>query len=395
MNDSIFHPNEWQDWLSKYEDRNVTDLALEFSKRKDLPLPQLLTQIKGRQTAKFKLPTWYQHNEIVYPDSLALEQCSGEIAAKFKAEYFKANNILDLTGGLGVDTWAFSLNSKRVHYNEPDLHRMNSAKHNLNILKCDNIIFSNQTAENYLINTNENFDLIYLDPSRRIQGKKVFLLKDLQPDILELKNKLSQLSKNIVVKVGPMLDIQQAIRDLKTIKQIIIVSVKNECKELLINLDYDNEKSTQIHAVELHGDKQYLFSFSFEEERSSDLKIGSINDWIYDPFASIIKSGGFKVLTHRFNINALHPNTHLYTSNSKVDEFPGRIFKVEEVLPYDLKNLKKQMQGKRATLLFRNFPDKAEDVTKKLNIPADEFHYLLFVTNNLGEKKVISCLRII
>jgi hypothetical protein len=392
---NLLSENKWKTLIADNEHRNVSELALEWSKKADFPLQLMLNQIKGRQIAKTKLPTWYQNSQIIYPDSVALEQCSGEIAAKYKASLFSGNRLLDLTGGLGVDSWAFSKQFASSIYNEINEERYTVAKYNFEQLDCRNIEFFNQKAEELVQDPSVGiFDVIYIDPSRRMEGKRAFRLADLEPNILELRSSLLQKSKIVVIKAAPMLDIHEAIKDLEGLEKIIVLSVKNECKELLLILSHNQLKSPKISCVELHDNTTSIFDFTFEEEASLPLKTGPILDYIYDPYASITKAGAFKTLTDRFEMNCIHPNSHLYTSTSENLTFPGRMFKVTDIRSYHINELKNDYKQKKATMIFRNFSTTPDEVIKKLKLKSSEKDYLFFTTDYQNKKVVIVTERI-
>jgi 16S rRNA G966 N2-methylase RsmD len=392
---NLLSEKKWKTLIADNEHRNVSELALEWSKKADFPLQMILNQVKGRQIAKSKLPTWYQNSQIIYPDSLALEQCSGEIAAKYKASLFSGNRLLDLTGGLGVDSWAFSKQFASSIYNEINEERYTVAKHNFEQLDCRNIEFFNQKAEELVQDPSVGiFDVIYIDPSRRMEGKRAFRLADLEPNILELRSLLLQKSKIVVIKAAPMLDIHEAIKDLVGLEKIIVISVKNECKELLLILSHNQLKSPKISCVELHDNTTSIFDFTFEEEASLPLKTGPILDYIYDPYASITKAVAFKTLTDRFDMNSIHPNSHLYTSTSENLTFPGRMFKVTDIRSYHINELKNDYKQKKATMIFRNFSTTPDEVIKKLKLKSSEKDYLFFTTDYQNKKVVIVTERI-
>ena len=392
---NLLSENKWKTLIAENEHRNVSVLALEWSKKADFPLQIILNQVKGRQIAKSKLPSWYQNSQIIYPDSIALEQCSGEIAAKYKASLFSGNRLLDLTGGLGVDSWAFSKQFASSIYNEINEERFVVAKHNLEALNCKNIAFYNQKAEELIQDHSIGiFDVIYIDPSRRIEGKRAFRLADLEPNILELRNSLLKKSKVVVIKAAPMLDIHEAMKDLEGVEKIIVISVKNECKELLLILSNNQITTPKISCVELHDKATSIFDFNYEEEASLPLKTGPILDYLYDPYASLTKAGAFKTLTERFDMNCIHPNSHLYTSTSENLTFPGRMFKVTAVRSFQINELKNDYKQRKATMVFRNFSTTPDEVMKKLKLKSSEKDYLFFTTDHQNKKVVIVTERI-
>ncbi len=383
--------------LAEHETQDPAKLALKWAGKKDFPSQFLLTQIKARQKAKLKIPTWYSCKSIVYPDSTALEQCSSEVTAKIKAVGCDDLKVVDLTGGLGIDSWAFSTKAKNVLYVEPILDRYELAQHNFKELGITNVNFLNSTAENAVNQFTDNeFDVVYLDPSRRdLHQRRAFRLADLQPNVLEMLPELLRIGKRILIKVGPMLDIHEAIKDFNGVEKIGIVSVKDECKELLFHIEQKNNSLNPIiECFEFQKNDPIRFSCLLDDEKKSELKIGPVSNYIYDPFASIIKAGAFKTLSNKFDVCALHANTHVYTTNNLIEDFPGKIYKIETILNYDLKKIKSSITNDEATLIFRNFPVKSEEVIKKLKFKSSSNTFLFFVTSHDKSTAVILCSKV-
>lgn len=391
--DLINNP-EIRQLLAAHENDDPAKLALKWAGKTEIPSNFLLTQIKARQKAKWKIPTWYNCKSIVYPDSTALEQCSSEVTAKIKAVGYDDLKVVDLTGGLGIDSWALSKKAKSILYVEPILERYELAQHNFKALGITNVNFLNSTAENAVNQLADNeFDAVYLDPSRRDQHqRRAFRLADLQPNVLEMLPELLRIGKNVLIKVGPMLDIQEAIKDFKGAEKIGIVSVKDECKELLFHIGRENNSlNPMIECFEFQKTEPIKFSFLLDDEKNTELKIGAVSNYIYDPYAAIIKAGAFKTLSNKFDVCSLHANTHVYTSNNLIEDFPGKIYKVESILNYDLKKIKSLITNDEATLIFRNFPMKSEDVIKKIKLKSSNNTFLFFVTLHDKSTAVILC----
>jgi precorrin-6B methylase 2 len=383
--------------LAEHETQDPAKLALKWAGKTEIPATFLLTQIKARQKAKSKIPSWYNCKSIVYPDQTALEQCSSEVTAKIKAVGCDDLKVIDLTGGLGIDSWAFSTKAKSVLYVEPILERYELAQHNFKKLGITNVNFLNSTAENAVNQFADNeFDVVYLDPSRRDQHqRRAFRLADLQPNVLEMLPELLRIGKKILIKVGPMLDIHEAIKDFNGVEKIGIVSVKDECKELLFHIGQsNNSQNPKIECFEFQKTEPIKFSFLLDDEKNSELKIGAISNYIYDPYAAIIKAGAFKTLSNKFDVCALHANTHVYSSHNLIEDFPGKIYKIETILNYDLKQIKSSIMNDEATLIFRNFPVKSEDVIKKLKLKSSNNTYLFFVTMHDKSTAVILCSKV-
>lgn len=383
-----FNPADWTGWVQEHEGEDIHNLALRYA-GKLLPLQALLAQVKGRQTARIKLPTWYAHPTIWYPDTLITEQSSSEAAALLKAEKLKGQRVADLTGGLGVDSQAFSRYASSVFYSEPDRRRCEAARWNFNELQCGNIHIMQADAETILeTGLVQGLDTIYLDPSRRnVGGKKVFLLSDLQPDILLLKERLLQQSENVIIKLSPMMDIKDLLRLLPDTVAIDIIAWRRECRELVVHLG----KGKKTPRIQCHhaGSGESTFAYSFEEEEQCTMTLSEPREWLYEPNAAVRKSGAWKTLCKHYGVSALHPNTHLFTSSAELSGFPGRKFRLLDVLPYRKDTLKEKLKGRAVQQVFYNFPEEAGTVIKRMNLASGEPFYLFYVTTKQGSPGIL------
>ncbi len=389
-----FKPEDWTDWVLEHENEDIASLTLRYSHKKDLPAAALISQVKGRQTARKKIPTWYAQQQILYPDSLIIEQCSSEVTARMKATFARGKIIADLTGGLGIDSWAFSLQAKIVFYIEPDENRCRAAIQNFSVLGRENIHAKCSDAIKAL---EEGFpekpDIIYLDPSRRSPGgKKIFRLEDSEPDVLLLKEKLLQSAGEVLIKLAPMLDISEGLRQLPETRRIDVIAWKGECRELLFHLRAEKGK-TKIYCLEAE-ESWPEYAFDPLEELQLSLPVSQAKNYIFEPGASVRKAGCRKSICRDFGISAIHPNTQLYTGDHLLPKFPGRTFKLLSVLAYDKKTIRETLQGRAAQLVFYNFPGKPEAVARDLKIPSGEPLYLFFVTIQNGHAAVLFCERL-
>lgn len=379
------------------EDADIRSLALKL--RKDAFTAEetdfILMQIAGRQTAKQKIPSWYINDEIIYPIHLSLEQASSEITAKYKASLIseKMNTLVDLTGGIGVDFSFLSSQFQDAVYVEQDATLCETAKYNFAQLKLTNVTVRNDRAENYLSKL-DSVDLIYLDPSRRSNsGQKVVRIEDCSPNLNLLKNELISKSQAVWVKYSPMLDISRALDQLEYVSEVHIVSVNNECKELLFLLN-NAEETVRLVAVNLRADnKHQQLSFTFKEEAEAKPSYTEkIFKYLYEPNASILKAGAFKTVAHRFNMDKLHINSHLYTSDQLIPDFPGRTFEVSDYFVPNKQNIKNFITGtKKANISVRNFPISVAEIRHKTGLKEGGEIYL-FATTLADDKHVwISC----
>ncbi|MEO6036811.1 MAG: hypothetical protein ABIQ93_00270, partial [Saprospiraceae bacterium] len=265
-----------------------------------------------------------------------------------------------------------------------------AARHNFKVLEASNIACFQADAPDFLARAAESFDLLYLDPARRDgQQRKVFRLEDCQPNVLALQSTLLSRAPRVLVKTAPLLDLRLAVRQLGTVSHIWVVSVADECKEVLYLLERQAPPADElpITAVAL-GVNIQQFTFSWQEEQAAIAPLSAPQQYLYEPDAAILKAGAFRSFAQRFGLSKLHPNTHLYTSELLQEEVPGRKFRLQQVCRYDRKSVRAAVPGGRANLSTRNFPDSVEAVRRQLAL-ADGGDDYLFAVTTLGDKKQI------
>lgn len=377
MNKEILKP-EVQDFLKTNAKENAKDIALRKSPFTGISSSELTTQLESRQRAEKKLPLWFRTNGIYYPLSLSIEQASSEETALYKAGLIAENSsLIDLTGGIGVDSYYFSKKAKKVVHCEVNPELSEIAEHNAKVLQAKNIEFVRGDGIRFLSQQAKGaFHTIYLDPSRRVNTKKVFMLKDCEPNIIDLQEDLVKTASVVLVKAAPLLDITLALSELKHVKEVHVVSLKNECKELLFLLESGFDGLPLIKAVGLGEESCFEFQFSVNEEKQAAPTYSLPNRYLYDPNAALLKAGCFKLLSTRFAIQKLHPNTHLYTSKELLSDFPGRSFEIKETFEYPV--FKKMKRKWNANVIAKNFPLKVEQIRKKHKIKEGKLDYLFF-----------------
>ena len=367
-----------QDFLRANAKENAKNIALRKSPFSGISSSELATQLESRQRAEKKLPLWFETDGIYYPLSLSIEQASSEETALYKASLIEENStLIDLTGGIGIDSYYFSKKANRVVHCEikPELSEI--AQHNARVLQAKNIEFVLGDGLSFLNEqANGKFQTIYLDPSRRVNTKKVFMLKDCEPNIVDLQEELVKKASTVLVKAAPLLDITLALSELKYVKEVHVVSLKNECKEVLFLLEKNFNELPLIKAVGLGKDSFFEFDFSLNEERQAVATYSLPNRYLYDPDAALLKAGCFKLISERFAIQKLHANTHLYTSKDFLSDFPGRSFEIKETYEYPV--FKKMKKSWNANVISKNFPIKVEEVRKKHKIKEGNLDYLFF-----------------
>lgn len=363
---------EIQKYISENEAIDVQSLILQAEKIHGTPTTPIAHQITGRRKAKYKLPTWYRTPQIIYPPSLNLEQSSSEATAEYKKQYLlrhisKRVKAIDLTGGFGIDTYFFSKIFDHVDCVERNEELLAIAQHNHQQLGATNVSYHACDAEE-MISESAHWDFIYIDPSRRDeQAKKLVRLADIQPNVVELQTALLEKTDHILIKTSPLLDIQAALRELKFVKTVIVVSVDNECKELLFFISQNIESPATIETVNIFSPSQHqLFEFKLEEEADASVSFSDPLDFIYEPNASILKAGAFKSIAQKFPLTKLSKSTHLYTSSHWIGNFPGRSFKVVKLQP-DVIDFA-TIPHRQINVTTRNYPLSPEEIKKKYKL---------------------------
>ncbi|MBI6115148.1 class I SAM-dependent methyltransferase [Salegentibacter maritimus] len=392
MNRALLDP-EVQKFLRENLKKTPAELALRKSPFPQISSSELAQQLTGLQKAKKKLPNWFKETNIFYPPKVNIEQTSSEITANYKASLLNGECLIDLTGGLGIDDFYFAQNFKEVFHCEINLQLSKIAVHNLKQLGCKNIHFKNQNSIDFLQESNLKFDAIYADPSRRDNyGGKVFKLADCLPNIPENLNLLFSKSDVILIKTSPLLDLQAGISELKFVKEIHIIAVDNEVKELLWLLTKETTSSPKIKTLNFTKNKTEEFTGTFNSTKIG-ISYSQPQSFLYEPNAAIMKSGLFEELAVKTHISKLHPNSHLYTSDREIN-FPGRKFKIIDLQRYTPSSLKKKFKDYQANISLRNFPESVALLRKKFKIKDGGKNYVFFTTNINNDKIVLFCEKI-
>lgn len=371
--------------------------------------------IQAREKMKVKAPLWYANPSLVYPFSVSVEQGSSQTTALFKqkiiaglfaesapvAESTPCGLVTaDLTGGMGIDSFFISQIADTHYYFERNGELCRATEYNLGQLGAGNIKFANRdVTEDDCAALRElegtGIDLLYIDPARRTQqGGKAILLQDYEPNFIDLQERMFAVSRHILVKVSPMADIKLNLRYLPKTKAVYVLSVDNECKELLFLLDREhNGQEPIISCVDCNSRNGEMKTFSLtikEEEESVANYSNSIGKYIYEPNKAVLKGGGYKLVSTRFNCGKLAPSTHLYTSNEMTNDFPGKIFSVEEVIPFNKKTLKDVARRfPKADITARNFPLDTNSLKKLSGIKDGGEKHIFAVTLYNGDKILI------
>lgn len=399
-------------FIRQHRREDVCNLALQARRYPSVDMPAAITQISGWQIAKEKIPTWAGNENILYPAHLSLEQCSSEATARYKAEVIgnlletgrqhsekdntptSAGTFTDLTGGFGIDCAFLSSRFGHATYVERQETLCQIAAHNFPALGLNHISICHADSVRHLQEM-EPVDCIFIDPARRDgHGGKAVAIGDCEPDVAALEEQLLRKARHVLVKLSPMLDLTLAMNDLKHVRQAHIVSVGNECKELLLLLGQGESLPTDdipIHCVNFTSapaPQTLVFTRGQEKGRACPYT-SQLKSYLYEPNASVLKAGAFRSLSLLYKVEKLHPNSHLYTSDSLLPDFPGRKFRISSSCGFSKKEVKEMLAAeKKANLTVRNFPATVAELRKRLKLAEGGDTYL-FATTLADERKVL------
>ena len=383
-----------QAFIAAHLNDDMRKLSLQEKKYPGIDFRQAIVQIAGRQKIKDKIPSWYSRCELLLPSQLPLEQCSSESTARYKASLVKGDRLIDLTGGWGVDCAFMAEQFKQVLYFEQQPELCAIATHNFRQMGLS-YIETRAVESTQGITTLPLADCIYIDPARRdTQGKKTVLLSDCTPDITNIADVLLEKTKVLLVKLSPMLDITQALKELPKTSEVHVVSVDNECKELLFLLCKNGEAERKIYGVNLKKDgTQEVFCFTEPEESEAHCTYtDTVENYLYEPNTSLLKAGAFKVLAQRYRLKKLHRNSHIYTSVELQKDFPGRIFNCKSVFSPTKSNLKTYLSDiTKANITVRNFPATVAELRKKTKLKDGGEDYIFATTLSNNDSVFILC----
>lgn len=422
------------EFIQEYREKDTRQLALQSARFPDVDMPYALDQIKGWQTARRKLPTWAACDGIVYPPHLSMEQCSSEPTAQYKLnlamEWARrvdhASSMTDLTGGFGVDFSFTSCAFASATYVERNAQLCHMVEHNLPLLGIDNAKVVCADAVDYL-STLDMQTMIFLDPARRDQhGAKTVMLADCTPDVVQLLPQLLKKSRFTMLKLSPMLDWHKAVEDLQgTVREVHIVSVGGECKELLLVLSEEMESELKVFCADLEAGggsggsscssgsscsglssepsfpitpsspsahcNASLFVYAPSASSpapNSQLKTQN-SKFLHEPNASIMKAGCFDELAAAYGVSPVSRNSHLFLSAEPVDGFPGRSFSIERVTTLNKRELRQALAGiEKANIATRNFPLSVAELRKRLKLK-DGGDVYIFATTTAEDEHLL------
>ncbi len=367
-----------QQYINANLKSDLHSLLLKKSPFQEVSMSEIVQQIKGKKVAEKKFP-FLLKDGIVFPPNLNLEQASSETTANYKNQLLKGQTFVDLTAGFGIDAYFVSQNFQKTTLVEQNLELLKIVRHNWEILG-QKALFINDHLEDFLEQNQEKFNCVYLDPARRNAEKnKVFLLEDLSPNLLEIQKKLKNISNQILIKLSPLIDISYLISVLEHLSEIHIVAVKNEVKELLVLINHQStSQNVRIKTVNLET-QEPDFEFYFDEITNAKSEFSEPQNFLYIPNNALLKSGAFDLISEKFNLKKLHPNTHFYTSFEKIENFPGRILSVKKIESNQI------TKGEKFNLISKNYPLKPEEIKKKYKLKDGGNQYLIFTESINGK----------
>lgn len=380
MNKALLSPAVQQYILDNLH-ADVHKIMLGKSPFEGISARELAEQIDSKRRSEKKLPTWFATADIYYPPKLPIEQTSSETTAAYKSELIRGKCAIDLTGGFGVDSLYFSKVVDSLVHVEQNKELSEIAEHNLHKLGAHHITFINDDSLSFLRDYSGRFDTLYVDPSRRVENKKVFLLEDTEPNVVANLRLFFSKADRVVVKTSPMLDIQAGLRAFGgATEELHVVSLKNDCKELLWVLSPENKQETRIICSALGGDRELRFEFLLSNERSEVISTyANPSEYLYEPDVAVLKAGAFKTIASRFGLQKLGANTHLYTSGDHKDGFPGKVFKIISWVPYS--SFSREKKSGSCNVVSRNFPLSTDQLKKKHKLSDGGNDFLIFTTS--------------
>lgn len=382
-----------QEFINKNIGSEIKKLALQKNPFPETDWISILNQVASKSKSKTKLPTWFNCKNIVYPNKISIEQSSSEAAAEYKSSLVSGASLIDLSGGFGVDCYYFAKKINSIFHCEINSVLSQIVDHNFKQLNQTNIECFTGNGIEILQRTNQNYDWIYIDPSRRNDLKgKVFMLQDCLPNVPENLDLFFRFSNKILIKTAPLLDISAGLLELKNVKTIHIVAIENEVKELLWEIHKDYTGDLQIKTIAISKQNKVQFDFVYTKNQPQP-KYSSPQKYLYEPNNAIMKSGGFNQVGIFYELNKLHQHSHLFTNDTLIN-FPGRIFTIESVIDYTKQQIEQFLKNKQFNITVRNFPETVENIRKKWKIKEGGNQYCFFTTDLNNHKIVLICTKI-
>lgn len=384
-----------RDFIEEHLNDDTAELLLAAHRYQGIDVPFAVEQIEARKRLKTKLPEWYANADLIMGGRVPAEQCSSEVTARYKRSIIEGKSLCDMTGGMGVDFWYMSEGMQRAIYTERNERLCEIAKHNFAHLaantphglpsrgESEGEMFEGQRGSIEVrcgdgqILPIPSVDIIYLDPARRAgDGSRVYAMEDCEPNIVDWQDELLQHAKMVLVKLSPMVDLTDVLRKLKDVTDIYVIGVRNECKEVLVKRE-NHAGYVKVHCVDFLAERTIEFTFKLSDEMGITVSSDGVKRYLYEPDVTLMKAQAFGSICQRFPVSQLDIETHLMTSGDFIADFPGRIFEVEEQIPFSskvMKRLKKEIP--QANISARNFVMTAEELQKRSGIKVGGEVYL-------------------
>lgn len=358
----MIYPDDVWTFIEENQGQDSNNLALKLAKQNNDQKNFIIQQIIGKQKAKQKFPFLLKQAKFLYPSKRAIEQASSAITAEYKSKQLKGKRIADLSGGMGIDSYFFAQEFETVHYVEQNRELFETTKHNFQLQGVQNVSCYHSKAENFLQAQDATYDWLYIDPDRRKHDQRLHNLEDCEPQVLNLLPHLFKKSDSLVLKLSPLVDLKQLLLQLPQCYELQIIAVKNECKEVLALINKAHQGEAKIKAIDLAEPDRINYSFSFLEEEIALIDYHQPLNYLYEPNAAVLKAGAFKKIAKDYELFKLAQHTHLYTAEKLVNDFPGRVIKIDW--------WGKPQKGKctSANVVKRNFPLSTAQIRKKYKI---------------------------
>jgi len=394
-------------FVREHPNDDPSELLLHASRYQGVDMEAAIIQLKARRRTKDKLPVWHRDDRLFFPSTLAAEQCSSEMTALYKQRLVRSDDwVCDLTGGLGIDTWFFARKARQTTYVEREEVYCSAARYNFSLLGVSTIdVIQGDSLE--LIASNDRritgATVFYADPARRGTGnRRLFAIRDCEPDLMKIIDLLPK-TCCMIVKLAPMLDMTQALKQLPDTQAIHVVAVKNECKELLMVRSPDASRAQTtisdptVYCVNFATDgTEQSFRFRLSDEHAATVAFAKqAGRYLYEPNASILKAGAYKSVANRYHVEKLHASSHLYTSNRLITSFPGKSFELAEIIPFCNRMVKTlHVTIPQANITVRNFPISADELRNRTRIADGGNVYLMATTLSDNQKVLLKCNRL-
>ena len=390
MKKNLQFPQPVIDYILIHESVDPYSLAFKTSPFPNVTMRTIVQQILGRKIAKKKFPFLLNFDQYRYPVKESLEQASSETTAQFKSNLIEGKSFVDLTGGMGIDSYLLGRNFQSCTYVEPNTDLLELTAQNFETLGFEQCNTVNLTCSAFLASNTRRYDWAYIDPSRRIGGERKISINNYEPNLVELAPLMSNISDNIMVKLSPMQDISECIDVLENVYKIWVISVQNEVKELLLHIRRNSDRSPIITAVDIKKEGTTSFSYVFEE-RHCLASIAEPMKYLYQPGAAIVKAELHNRYAQKLELGKLHPNTQLFTSERLLENFIGKTFEVKEYISLNKKEVKRVLPQMKANIITKNFPLSPIEIVKKYKLKEGGEDYLIAFSSGEKQKRIAIC----